>query len=939
MIEIDSIIDNLIFTYFRKNKKMDSKKVITNEIFEDYLNCKYKSFLRLSNHVGDKAEFEIFQKGMENAYCSIAQNKFMTRYNNGDVLFIPYLKQSDLKRNKGLILQTWVDVGELISFFHALKVYSEKIESDTSYYMPVLYCHHERITRTHKLILAFKAFVIGQLQGKLPDKGIIINGKNYSAKTISLKTYFNLVYKIINELKEQLSNSDGIPLILNSHCDICEFKTLCQKKAIEEDNISLLRGISEKEIHKHNQRGIFTLNQLSYTFRPRKIPKRAKNPAQPHYFALQALSLRKNKIYIHGDPRIPTADTKIYFDIEGVPYRNLYYLIGFIEESEKALNFHYNWADSEEDEIEIFSLFVKHISQLKNYQLFHFGAYDVRALKKIKSNLDENLHKPLETLIDQSVNILSIIHSKVYFPTYSNDLKNIAKVLGYKWSDKKASGVQSIIWREIWEKNREPALKAKLIQYNKEDCFALKKICDFITNAVTFEKRDIIKNGRELKVSDTDGLKSDSRKRYVFKKQEFIFEDLAYINKCAYFDYQREKVFVRTNEEFKKINKRKLKKNIWITYKYKPNKIKKIEFSQCIFCRSKNLEKGDEIVRFLIDIKFFSGGIKKWITQYLSWHYKCNDCKRIIVNKNIPSYRERYGHGLISWCVYINVARKQSMLQVGHILGDVLDLHIEPTKLHRFKSSIAKFYKRMYEDILSEILKGKIIHIDETRVNLQKKKGYVWVITSMDKVYYFYKENRKGDFLKDMLETFSGVLISDLYRAYDSVDNPQQKCIVHLIRDMNEDLMRNPFDSEFKNILELFSIILREIITTVDKFGLKKRFLHKHWKKVNKFLEYLDNSEIASDTAKKYQKRFKKYGKRFFTFLDYDGVPWNNCNAESAIRFFAKHRRFADGRFTERSLNDFLVILSVFQTCEFNQINVMKFLLSKETNVKKLLRN
>jgi len=42
-----------------------------------------------------------------------------------------------------------------------------------------------------------------------------------------------------------------------------------------------------------------------------------------------------------------------------------------------------------------------------------------------------------------------------------------------------------------------------------------------------------------------------------------------------------------------------------------------------------------------------------------------------------------------------------------------------------------------------------------------------------------------------------------------------------------------------------------------------------------------------------------KYGSRLFTFLDYDGVPWNNNNAEHAIKGFGEDRRFADGRFTE----------------------------------------
>ncbi len=73
------------------------------------------------------------------------------------------------------------------------------------------------------------------------------------------------------------------------------------------------------------------------------------------------------------------------------------------------------------------------------------------------------------------------------------------------------------------------------------------------------------------------------------------------------------------------------------------------------------------------------------------------------------------------------------------------------------------------------------------------------------------------------------------------------------------------------------------------------------------------------------------------TFLDHDGVPWNN-NAEHAIKRFAKFRVHADGRFTERSLKEYLMLVSVIETCEFNNVNVLKFLLSKETTLEGLFK-
>jgi hypothetical protein len=65
------------------------------------------------------------------------------------------------------------------------------------------------------------------------------------------------------------------------------------------------------------------------------------------------------------------------------------------------------------------------------------------------------------------------------------------------------------------------------------------------------------------------------------------------------------------------------------------------------------------------------------------------------------------------------------------------------------------------------------------------------------------------------------------------------------------------------------------------------------------------------------QKRVEKYRDKLFTFLEHDGVAWNNNNAEHAMKCFARYRRFADGRMTRKSVQDYLVILSIWQTCEY----------------------
>jgi hypothetical protein len=172
----------------------------------------------------------------------------------------------------------------------------------------------------------------------------------------------------------------------------------------------------------------------------------------------------------------------------------------------------------------------------------------------------------------------------------------------------------------------------------------------------------------------------------------------------------------------------------------------------------------------------------------------------------------------------------------------------------------------------------------------------------------------------------------------DNTKNYLYDVLVHLVRDIDDDLMKNPLDMELTSMARDFGALLRAIVETVDSRGLKTRYLRKHKRSARRFLKSVAASHLTSSLADKYKKRFQKSGEKLFTFLDHDGVPWNNNNAEHAIKRFAKYRREADGRFTERTLEEYLVLASVLETCEFNNVNVLEFLLSKETSLKGLLR-
>jgi len=111
--------------------------------------------------------------------------------------------------------------------------------------------------------------------------------------------------------------------------------------------------------------------------------------------------------------------------------------------------------------------------------------------------------------------------------------------------------------------------------------------------------------------------------------------------------------------------------------------------------------------------------------------------------------------------------------------------------------------------------------------------------------------------------------------------------LIHFIRDMNNDLLANPFDDELKTLARGFTEAIVPAIEAVERYGLKTYHLGRHKPKVRQLLDRVRGSSYTSESAKDYQRRLRKYGNRMFTFLDCDGVPWNNNNAENAVKRFA----------------------------------------------------
>jgi predicted RecB family nuclease len=302
------------------------------------------------------------------------------------------------------------------------------------------FIRNEKISPHDKHLLGFDALALAETLGRDVTLGKIIHGDAFTKLKVNTVILQNTIRNTTAKIIELLTKNEPPDLVLNRHCPECEFRDRCRQKATETDDLSLLAFMTHQERNLHRSKGIFTVRQLSYTFRPRQKPKRAKDSAQRRYGALQALAIRENTVYVHGTPVVPDAEAQVYLDIEGLPDRDSYYLAGALIVYAGRENFHSFWASDPSQEPQLFAQLADTVCKLPDFRVFHFGEYETIALKRMRAKLPEASRQAVDAILDRSTNILSVIHRHIYFPTYSNSLKDIGRFLGVKRSQEDATG-------------------------------------------------------------------------------------------------------------------------------------------------------------------------------------------------------------------------------------------------------------------------------------------------------------------------------------------------------------------------------------------------------------------------------------------------------------------------------------------------------------------
>jgi predicted RecB family nuclease len=269
--------------------------IVSSQIFEAYLECSTKCWLRSRAEPTAGNIYAKWARAQNEAYREGGLKRLLAMFPESDRAIAPPISQYAKDMTWRFASDVRVRMNNLDSHLQAVERLPSAGQGRSVQFVPYRFQFANKLTKNDKLSLAFDALVLSEAAGQEISLGKITHGDGHATLKVKLSSLVSEVKKRIKDITALLANDTPPDVVLNRHCGQCEFQARCGKQATGNDELSLLSGMSEKERRRLHDKGIFTVTQLSYTFRPRRRRRSAQGRQEKYHHSLRALAIREKR--------------------------------------------------------------------------------------------------------------------------------------------------------------------------------------------------------------------------------------------------------------------------------------------------------------------------------------------------------------------------------------------------------------------------------------------------------------------------------------------------------------------------------------------------------------------------------------------------------------------------------------------------------------------
>ncbi len=315
--------------------------------------------------------------------------------------------------------------------------------------------------------------------------------------------------------------------------------------------------------------------------------------------------------------------------------------------------------------------------------------------------------------------------------------------------------------------------------------------------------------------------------------------------------------------------------------------------------------------------------IRPVVTEHILHRDYCARCRKHVepvVPDALP--HAMLGHHVVGLTSWFHYGLGVTIDQILAILSYHLQTPLTAGGLVHAWRRLAEILLEWYEQIGEQARNSAHLHADETGWRVNGQTRWLWCFANAQVCYYLIDRCRGRPALRRFFsEAFDGVLITDFWAAYESVEAAdRQYCLPHLLREL-EKVDRHNDSAEWQAFAKRLRRLLR------DGMRLRKRrdFTPSRYRGridlLNLRLGRMARDEHSDADARRITGRLRRYAEHLFTFLDYPHVPPDNNFAERQIRPAVILRKNSQSNRSDRGAATQAVLMSVYRTLRLRQLN------------------
>jgi uncharacterized protein len=359
----------------------------------------------------------------------------------------------------------------------------------------------------HVLQLCFYADAIEAFTGIRPRNMHLWlgSGKQQTLRVDDFSPYWRRLREQLSKTLTAGPEAGTVPLPC-THCDFCEFRTLCDKQWHDEGALNLVAGIRQPETVTFGAAGVANMTALA---QPRTSvvgigPRRLERLTEQARLQLQAALLAdddsppfqlvesgEDPVWGHGFEELPRPDDgDVFLDFEGHPFwrveTGLFFLFGLLERGEDG-QWRYRewWAHDIQAEATAVSDLIDYLAQRRaafpDMHVYHYNHTERSSLVTLteKHNVAQ---RALTALIDTGffVDLLLVARNSIQVGTESYGLKALERLTSFQRSHDIDKGAGAVLQYEQFMKDRDSAELASIAVYNEDDVRATMALRDWL---------------------------------------------------------------------------------------------------------------------------------------------------------------------------------------------------------------------------------------------------------------------------------------------------------------------------------------------------------------------------------------------------------------------------------------------------------------------------